>query len=213
MPAQLDFFFFYGSIHTYLSAMRIGGLASSAHVEIRWRPFNLRTILIEQDNTSFAKNPVRLNYNWRDIERRAARLGVAFAGRAPYPVDPDLLALRVGVVAAAENWCAEYTIATFKAWFLQRKASGLPENVAAILNSLGKPSRDVVARASTTEIEERLEAETDAARQLGIFGSPTFAVRGEIFWGDDRLEDAIAYACTSAETSLQSAKRDETPEN
>src|SRR5215469_1961967 len=99
MAEMLDFFFFYGSIHTYLSVMRIGHLAQAAGVTIVWRPFNLREILIEQNNTAFARNPVRLAYNWRDIERRAQRFGVPFSGRAPYPVDPDLLALRVGVVA------------------------------------------------------------------------------------------------------------------
>jgi 2-hydroxychromene-2-carboxylate isomerase len=198
MPAQLDFFFFYGSIHTYLSVMRIEMLASRSHIDIRWRPFNLRQILIEQNNTSFAKNQVRLNYNWRDIERRAARLGIPFAGPAPYPADPDLLALRVGALAAVEGWCPEYSKATFRAWFLERKASGLPDNVAAVLADLGKPSRETMARATTHAIDARLEAETDAARQLGIFGSPTFVVGTELFWGDDRLEDALAYASPAA---------------
>jgi 2-hydroxychromene-2-carboxylate isomerase len=194
MQGEIDFFFFYGSIHTYLSVLRIEALASQAGIRIRWRPFNLRKILIEQENTSFAKNQIRLNYNWRDIERRAARLGIPFAGRAPYPVDPDLLALRVGTLAAAEGWCPEYSKVTFKAWFLGRKASGLPENVAGVLTSLGKPSREILERVKTPEIDARLEAETDAARQLGIFGSPTFAIGAELFWGDDRLEDAFTYA-------------------
>jgi 2-hydroxychromene-2-carboxylate isomerase len=198
MPAQLDFFFFYGSIHTYLSVMRIEILTSPARIGIRWRPFNLRKILIEQNNTSFAKNQVRLNYNWRDIERRAARLGIPFAGPAPYPVDPDLLALRVGTLAAAEGWCAEYSKATFRAWFLERKASGLPDNIAAVLAALGKPSSEIIVRATTHAIDARLEAETDAARQLGIFGSPTFVVGTELFWGDDRLEEAVAYASSAA---------------
>jgi len=126
MANTIDFFFFYGSIHTYLSVMRIEKLAAAAGLEVRWRPFNLREILVEQNNTSFAKNQVRLNYNWRDIERRAKKLHVPFAGRPPYPVDPGLLALRVGVVAAEEGWCADYTKATFRAWFLENKASGLP---------------------------------------------------------------------------------------
>jgi 2-hydroxychromene-2-carboxylate isomerase len=181
MTAKLEFFFFYGSIHTYLSVMRIDSLAATACAEIVWRPFNLREILIEQSNTSFVKNQVRLTYNWRDIERRAARLGVPFSDRPPYPIDPDLLALRVGVVAATENWCPEYTKATFRAWFLEKKASGTPDHVAQA------PATD-----------EHLKASTEAARRLGIFGSPTFAVGQEIFWGDDRLEEAIDYAASSS---------------
>ena len=153
MSARIDFFYFYGSIHTYLSVMRIEALASPTRIPIRWRPFNLRKILMEQNNTSFAKNQVRLNYNWRD---------------------------------------------TFKAWFLERKTSGLPDNVEAVLEGLGRPSREIIERAATPEIDAWLEGETDAARQLGIFGSPTFAVGAELFWGDDRLEDAIAYARSPA---------------
>lgn len=194
MPRTLDFFFFYGSIHTYLSVMRIDALAAPAQIEVRWRPFNLREILIEQNNTSFAKNQARLNYNWRDIERRAARLGIPFAGRPPYPVDPNLLALRVGVVAAAEGWCADYTKATFRSWFLDSAASGLTENAENVLAGLGRPPSEILTRAAMPDIDDRIRKETDAARQLGIFGSPTFVAGTEIFWGDDRLEDAIAHA-------------------
>jgi 2-hydroxychromene-2-carboxylate isomerase len=109
-------------------------------------------------------------------------------------VDPDLLALRVGVVAAAENWCADYTTATFRAWFLERAASGLTENVADVLAGLGKSTSEILARAAMPEVADRLRSETDVARRLGIFGSPTFVAGTEIFWGDDRLEDAIAHA-------------------
>ena len=65
MAGNLDFYFFYGSIHSYLSVMRIGALASAAHVKVRWQPFNLREILIEQNNTAFTKNEVKMNYFWR----------------------------------------------------------------------------------------------------------------------------------------------------
>jgi 2-hydroxychromene-2-carboxylate isomerase len=198
MRPKLAFFFFYGSIHSYLSVMRIETLGTSAGVDVSWRPFNLREILVEQNNTSFAKNQARLNYNWRDIERRAARLGVAFDGRPPYPVDPELLALRVGVVAAAEAWCPEYTEATFRAWFLDKKAPGTRDHVEAILSALGKPAREVIGQAESKATDEQLSSATDAARHLGIFGSPTFAVGHEIFWGDDRLEEAVEYARNTA---------------
>ena len=71
MAGALDFYFFYGSIHSYLSVMRIEPLASAAHIEVRWRPFNLREILVEQNNTAFAKNEVKMNYFWHDEIGRA----------------------------------------------------------------------------------------------------------------------------------------------
>ena len=92
MAGRLDFYFFYGSIHSYLSVMRIGALASAAGVAVRWQPFNLREILIEQNNTAFTKNDVKMNYFWHDVERRARRHNIPFAGRASRPVgqcDPN----------------------------------------------------------------------------------------------------------------------------
>jgi hypothetical protein len=83
VAAPLEFFFFYGSIHSYLSVMRIEAMAARAGVTVRWRPFNLREILIEQNNTGFTRNEVKMNYVWHDVERRAKRHGIPFAGRAP----------------------------------------------------------------------------------------------------------------------------------
>ena len=133
MAGILDFYFFYGSIYSYLSVMRIEPLASAAHIEVRWRPFNLREILVEQNNTAFTKNEVKMNYFWHDVERRATRQKLPFAGRAPYPADPDLLALRVGLIAAQEGWCADYSRATFHDWFVAKRAPGVRITLNAFL--------------------------------------------------------------------------------
>jgi 2-hydroxychromene-2-carboxylate isomerase len=193
MAGDLDFFFFIGSVYTYLAVMRIEALAGAAGARIRWRPFNVRAIMIEQNNIPFRGKPIKTKYMWRDAERRAARHGIPFAGPPPYPVDPENLANRVGIVAAEEGWCAEYTKATYRAWFLAHKAPGEPEHLASIVRAIGKDPDAVVAQANSRRINERYDAETEAARQLGIFGSPTFAVGDEIFWGDDRLEDALLW--------------------
>jgi 2-hydroxychromene-2-carboxylate isomerase len=194
MAHNLDFYFFYGSIHSYLSVMRIGAIASAAGVDVRWQPFNLREILIEQNNTAFTKNEVKMNYFWHDVERRASRHKIPFAGRAPYPADPDLLALRVGLIAAQEKWCEHYSRATFHQWFIGRRAPGVDDHVERVLASLDKSPAPIIARAKSAEGEGLLKTATDAARKLGIFGAPTFAIGPEIFWGDDRLEDALAFA-------------------
>jgi 2-hydroxychromene-2-carboxylate isomerase len=164
VAGKLDFYFFYGSIHSYLSAMRIGPLAAVAEVEVRWRPFNLREILIEQNNTAFTKNDVKMNYVWHDVERRAAHHGIPFAGRAPYPADPDLLALRVGLVAAQEGWCADYSRATFHEWFIGRRAPGVADHIEGVLASLGKTVKPTIARARGADGERLMKEATDDAR-------------------------------------------------
>jgi 2-hydroxychromene-2-carboxylate isomerase len=193
MPAQLDFFFFYGSTYTYLTVMRIEQAAARAGVEVRWRPFNVREIMIEQNNIPFRGKPVKMRYMWRDIERRAARYDIPFSHVPTYPVDPENLANRVGVVSAIEGWCPEYTKATYRAWFLEDRPPGDPEHLGALLRTLGKDPEAVISMADSQEIRDEYDSETSVARRMGIFGSPTFAVGDEIFWGDDRLEDALEW--------------------
>ena len=194
MSASIDFFFFYGSTYTYLSVMRIEQAAAEAGVDVNWRPFNVRAIMLEMDNIPFATKPAKAAYMWRDLERRAARYGIDYRRQPQYPVDPDLLANRVGVLAAKEGWCPDYTKASYRAWFLEDRPLGVDDNVEHVLRSLDKDPAAVIDAANADDTVQRLEDETAAARALGIFGSPTFAVDAEIFWGDDRLKDALAWS-------------------
>jgi 2-hydroxychromene-2-carboxylate isomerase len=190
---ELDFFYFFGSGYAYLSVMRIDRLADAAGVRVRWRPFSVRALMIEQNNM-IRNQAEKMAYSWRDIERRAAKHGVPFFKPPIWPTDPDQLANRVGIVASTEGWCRDYTIASFRSWYLDAKPLGDPEILADILTGLGKNPEDVIQRANSPDIQRRYDAETDVARRHGAFGSPTFVAGNEIFWGDDRLEEAIAWA-------------------
>jgi 2-hydroxychromene-2-carboxylate isomerase len=189
----MDFFFAYTSTYSYLSVMRADSLAARAGVTLRWRPFRLRTITQEQNNRPFIGKPVKLRYMWRDVERRAKQHGIPFNGIPPYPVDAEALAHRVGIVAAGEGWCAEYSRAVYQGWFVDHKDPGDPIQLREVLARLGKDADAVISRANSPQIESQLVSETDVARSVGIFGSPTFVVGREIFWGDDRLETALEW--------------------
>jgi len=190
---QLDFFFFVGSTYSYLSVMRIEAVASAAGIDVRWRPFFLREILIEQDNSPFVGKPAKMRYMWRDLERRAARHGIEFAGVPPYPVDPDGLANRLACLACREDWGPNFVKEVYRRWFLEHEVPGEQAAMRRLLARLGRAPDPTIARANGQENRDYLAAETQAARDLGLFGSPTFAVGAEIFWGDDRLEDAVAW--------------------
>ena len=198
MPRELDFFFYIGSTYTYLAVNRVEQIAAREGVLLRWRPFHARAIMIEQNNRPFIGKPVKLQYMWRDVERRANRYGIPFKSIPDYPVDPEGLANRVAVIASLEGWCPEYTKATYRAWFLENKGPGDVQHVRSILSQLGKDSDSTIAQANGQEIRARYDAETEGAKELGIFGSPTFMWGTEIFWGDDRFEDAIDWAKTHA---------------
>ncbi len=204
MQKQLDFFYFVGSTYTYLSVMRAEEFARRENVPLRWRPFSVRTLMREQNNTPFATKPAKLKYMWRDVERRARRHGLDFSAVPAYPVDTDELANRVATLAAIEGWCPAFTQAAYKAWFLENKDPGDIGHLSALLTGLGRDAAGVLARAGEQDIRDAYAAETGVAREMGIFGSPTFACGAEIFWGDDRLEDAVEW-CKVRETNLSAA--------
>lgn len=193
MSRQIEFFFFIGSTYSYLSVCRADAAAARAGSELIWRPFSVRTLMREQSNVPFATQPIKMKYMWRDIERRAARFGVPFAGVPPYPIDPDELANHVATLAASKGWCREFTQAAYREWFLGKQDPGAPNALRRILESLGQDAERCIGQARAESTKRDYLATTAQARQLGMFGSPTFVVEREIFWGDDRLEDALEW--------------------
>ena len=190
---MIDFWFSVGSTYTYLSVMRLAEVERSRGVAFRWRPFSVRQIMVEMDNIPFRTKPVKAAYMWRDIERRAAMYGLPARVPAPYPLAQWDVANRVAVLGAAEGWVADYARATYRRWFAQGLEAGSEPNLSDSLREIGQDPVRVLEQASGPEIGEAYEAATDEARELGIFGSPTFVVGRELFWGDDRLDDAVAW--------------------
>jgi len=197
MTKGLDFFLFLGSTYTYLAVNRAEHLAARHGITLRWRPFSARSLMIEQNNRPFVGKPVKLAYMWRDLERRAQRHGIPFVSIPNYPNDADELANRVATIAAIEGWCPEFAKAAYTAWFVENQDPGAVASLGSILQKLDREPAAILKRANSNEIRALYAAETEVARSLGIFGSPTFAYGTEIFWGDDRLEDAIEW-CNSS---------------
>jgi 2-hydroxychromene-2-carboxylate isomerase len=165
MTRELDFFFYIGSPYTYLAVNRVEEIAAREGVSLRWRPFHVRAIMIEQNNRPFIGKPVKLQYMWRDVERRANRYGIPFKTIPECPVDQEGLANRVAVVASLEGWCSEYTKATYRAWFLENKVPGDVQHVRSILSQLGKDPDSQIARANGQEIRSRYDAETEPRKR------------------------------------------------
>jgi 2-hydroxychromene-2-carboxylate isomerase len=191
--AQIDFWFTMGSTYSFLSVMRLEELERSTGITFRWRPFHLIVILQEMKYVPFADKPTKLAYMWRDVERRAAMYGVPAQLPAPYPAKQSVVANLVATVGMREGWGADFARAAYRRWFQLGQETGGEPNVSESLREIGQDPARVLALASSKDAKVALTTETDAARELGIFGSPTFAVDRELFWGDDRLEDAISW--------------------
>lgn len=191
----LDFWFEFASTYSYLAASRVERLAVAAGVAVRWRPFLLGPIFVSQGwgDSPFNIYPLKGRYMWRDMERLCEKYGIPFRRPSRFPRS-GLLAARVAIVAADEPWCPDFVRAVFRANFSEDREISQPETIAEILARLGQPPRETIARAEAEENKTRLREQNQIAVVEGIFGAPTMIAAGELFWGNDRLEDAIAFA-------------------
>lgn len=192
--ATIDFWYSIGSTYTYLTVMRLPGVAEATGIDFRWCPFNVRHVMVAQNNIPFRDKPEKTSHMWRDIARRAARQGLAPAIPAPYPIQGLVLANQVAILGAAEGWGAAYTRATYRRWFETGQPAGEDPNLSESLAEIGQDANRVLGTATSDRIVQALEDSTALAMKIGVFGSPSFVVNGELFWGDDRLEDAIDWA-------------------
>lgn len=195
MPT-LDFWFDFASTYSYPAALRIGPLAQKAGVAVRFRPFLLGPIFKAQgwDTSPFNLYEAKGRYMWRDLERLCAEFGIPMRKPEPFPQN-SLLAARVAMVALTHDWGEDYCLAVYRSQFADGKRIDDTATLSDILTRLGADAKSVLDEAQSEANKLRLRAQTDNAQKLGIFGAPTFIVAdGELFWGNDRLEQALRFA-------------------
>jgi 2-hydroxychromene-2-carboxylate isomerase len=198
MP-RLEFWYEFASNYSYLSVMRISGLAKQAGVEVTWRPFLLGPIFKSQgwDTSPFNLYPVKGRYMIRDMQRLAESRGLPFVMPPTFPAN-GLKAARLALIGADEGWIEPFTRAIFEAEFGRGEDIAQPAVIEKALSGLGLDSASLLVRAEEPEIKQRLKDQTAEASSRGIFGAPSFITEdGELFWGDDRLEQALAWAAGS----------------
>ncbi len=194
MPT-LDFWYEFASTYSYPAAMRIEPLAAAYGVKLRWRPFLLGPLFAEQGcrDSPFNVYPVKGRYMWRDLDRICAALDLPLIRPDPFPQN-SLLAARVAL-ALDEDERPAFSRALYTAEFGDGKPIAERAVVAETLTLLGQDAAEVLARAMAEPVKAKRRSETEEAQRLGIFGAPTCIVEGgELFWGNDRLEEALDWA-------------------
>ena len=104
------------------------------------------------------------------------------------------LANRVALVGEKEGWCLSYLEITYHLWFIEFNEAGSEENLKKSLSHNNLSYKKILDQANSKELIREYQSQTKNAIQQGVFGSPTFIVNGEVFWGDDCLEDAIFWS-------------------
>ncbi len=195
MPSPVDFWFEFASTYSYLAASRVERLAHAAGVVVVWRPFLLGPIFGAQgwNDSPFNIYPVKGRYMWRDMERSCARYAIPFRRPSTFPRN-GLLAARIVIAAKDAGWVPTFVRNVYRANFGDDQEISEPTVLAALLRDVGANPDALLADAASPDVKEHLRAQTEQAQRLGIFGAPSFVVRDELFWGNDRLDDALAYA-------------------
>jgi 2-hydroxychromene-2-carboxylate isomerase len=191
----VQFWFEFASTYSYPAAMRIETAAAEREVDLEWRPFLLGPIFGAQGwgDSPFNIYPAKGRYMWRDLERLCARLGLPLRRPSRFPRN-GLLAARVALASAAEPWLPDFVRAVYHANFAEDREIAERGVIAELLDDLDVPAAALLARADSEFVKAGLRAQTEQAKRLGIFGAPSFVVGDELFWGGDRLDDALDWA-------------------
>jgi 2-hydroxychromene-2-carboxylate isomerase len=196
MKPNVVFWYEFASTYSYLSVMRIDAEAQRAGVTVEWRPFLLGPIFKANGWTTSPFNlyPAKGRYMVRDIERIAASRGLSFRMPATFPTN-GLKAARLAMAAQSFGATQVFTRAVFEAQFVLGRDIASDEVLSECLTTAGLDPVPMWAASSEEAVKSALKRNTDAAQALGIFGAPSFTTEDkELFWGDDRLEQAIGWA-------------------
>jgi len=193
---KIQFWFEFASTYSYPAAMRIEKAAAARGVAVEWRPFLLGPLFHAQQglkDSPFNAVPVKGSYMWRDMERICQRHNLPFRRPARFPQN-GLMAARITLSLPQEER-PNFVKAVYQANFVHDRDISDQQILHAAARRAGLDPLEVLAAMTSEPIKQQLKDETARAADLGIFGAPSFVTEdGELFWGNDRLEDALDWA-------------------
>ncbi len=189
MP-RVTFYFDVGSPYAYLAAERLDALLPDP---VEWQPVLLGGLFKASGRSSWALGEHRRRQaGIAEIERRARDYGLApMRWPEPWPTN-YLVAMLATTFAFSAGRGREFTRQAFRNAFQQGWDLGVGERVLATGAQAGLDRDELAAATGDPAVKQALRSTTDAAHELGVTGVPTLAIDGQLFWGDDRLEDAAA---------------------
>lgn len=192
-PLQVQFLFDFGSPNAYLCHRVLADIEARTGVRFEYLPILLGGLFKLSNNRSpaevFADIPNKRAYDKLEVQRFIARHQLTrFKFNPHFPVN-TLKIMRLAVAAQALG-CGPQTIeAMYSAMWEQARNMDDPDEIAAVLREAGLDSPALLARAQDPEVKARLAANTQSAFDRGAFGSPSFFVGDQLFFGKDRLRE------------------------
>ncbi len=195
MVKPLEFWFEFASTYSYPAAMQVEDACQTAGVPLIWRSFLLGPVFGAQGLTDSPFNmfPVKGAYMWRDLERICSDAGLPYQKPSSFPRG-SLLAARIAARHADAAWIGVFIRAVYSANFADDRDIADDHVITDILGEIGQEPEAILAETLTPDGKAILRSATEEAQSRGVFGAPTMIVGDEVFWGHDRLPQAIAWA-------------------
>ena len=193
--ARAEFWYEFASSYSYPAAMRVETLAAERGVALAWRPFLLGPLFAGHGwrDSPFNLFPAKGRYMWRDMERICGALGLPLIRPDPFPQN-SLLAARVAI-ALDDARRPAFSRAVYRAAFGQGQPIDAPATLGPLLAEVGAAPGPLLAHALEEANKTALKAQTARAIALGLPGAPCLTTAGgEVFWGNDRLEQGLDWA-------------------
>ena len=191
---RATFYYDLGSPYAYLSAERISGLFTEAELEQpEWQPVLLGGLFQRFERGSWSQTPARAE-GIAEVERRASAYGLPpIVWPDPWPGE-GLLAMRAATFAKQTGRTVSFALAVFRQAFAAGRDLSEPENVLIAAAACELHPNAVTKAVQTDVVKNALREATDEAAERGVIGVPSLRVGDEVFWGDDRVEEAVAAA-------------------
>jgi 2-hydroxychromene-2-carboxylate isomerase len=187
---RLDFYFDFISPYAYLAWKRLATLRADKDVEVVIHPILFAGILRRWGQLGPAEIPPKRDFTFRDVFRFAARHQIPISFPAAHPFNP-ITALRLALPVVAGDHQIAIIDALFALGWEHGKDIGSESDIQSALEGIGLDGAALIDKTRATAAKDALRAETEQAIDKGIFGVPSYIVEKEVFWGNDRLDDAL----------------------
>ncbi len=194
LSPRVTFYFDLGSPYAYLTAERVSGAFTEAGLEQpEWQPILLGGLFRRFGRDSWGNGPDR-DAGIAEVERRAAGYGLPPL-RWPEPWPGNMLfAMRAATFAKQTGRTVSFALAAFRQAFVAGRDLSVSDNVLIAAAACELHPRALLKAVETEAVKGGLREATDRAAELGVTGVPSLLVGGEVFWGDDRVEEAVSAA-------------------
>ena len=189
---QVDFYFDFVSPYVWLASHQLGEVRDCTAVKFRFVPVLFAALLDHHSNLGPAEIPAKRRYTFQDAQRWALYLGFEFKSPPAHPFSP-LKPLRITTAIDDDPVREALAVKLLDAAWSEGRDITSDAVVQEVANSIGLNGKELLGKAHSDEIKQRLRLQTESAIQAGVFGVPSFVVAGEIFWGNDRLHLLKAY--------------------